>query len=259
MGEPWFEVAFGEHYSEIYGHRNEAEARQCLQLLPSLAPLILGDLNVLDLGCGDGRHLSTLKKSGVEAVGLDLSSALLAKAGDRADKSPLVRGDMRFLPFESRSFGSVLSLFTAFGYFGPLKDNLPMVQEVARVLSPGGHWFLDYFNCDNVRRELGSGEEFRRERIIRGMRITETRKFSESDAMVFKDVTLESISGVDSPMTLPPGGLQYTEKVAVFALDEIDELAGEQGFIRTASAGSYTGCSLDTGDRWILVYRKEQC
>lgn len=258
VSEPWFEVAFGEHYPEIYGHRDEAEARQCLQLLPSLAPLNASGDKVLDLGCGDGRHLEYLKNSGVDPIGLDLSASLLAIADNRSDGVPLVRGDMRQLPFEKQSFSSVLSLFTAFGYFGSLENNKPMVQEVARVIAPGGHWFLDYFNCENVKRELGSGEEFRRERTINGMRITEVRRFSETDSLVYKDVSLERTNGTASIVNLPHDGLHYTEKVAVFTLGEIDELALSLGLVRVASAGSYDGCSLPEGDRWILVFRKEK-
>ena len=258
MAESWFEVAFGAHYPEIYAHRDDAEARRCLHLLPTLAPLGVGGAPVLDLGCGDGRHLNLLTGSGLNVLGLDLSAPLLDLASKREEAAPLVRGDMRCLPFSDQSLGTVLSLFTAFGYFGSLKKNPIMVQEVARVLSPAGHWFLDYFNCDRVRRELASGKEFKRERTAAGMIITETRRYCEADGLVSKEVCLEPTSDSKNTIDLPEGGLRYTEKVAVFSLDEMDDLARSQGLIRVASAGSYQGDSIEDGDRWILVYRLEK-
>lgn len=258
MADSWFEVAFGSHYPEIYGHRNQAEADLCLELLPQLAPLSAQGLPVLDLGCGDGRHLQALNNAQCYCIGLDLSAPLLDLAQQRPNPASLIRGDMRCLPFSSQSLDSVLSLFTAFGYFGALKNNASMVQEVSRVLSPGGYWFLDYFNCDRVRSELGSGEKFQRKRNHQGMSILEIRRYSEADEMVTKEVHLEKIPGSDSLVDLPAQGLHYTEQVAVFSLTEMDNLARDFGMKRIASAGSYAGAALGEGDRWILVYRKEQ-
>lgn len=257
MADSWYEVAFGAHYPDLYGHRNDAEALRCLELLPRLGPLRNQGLPVLDLGCGDGRHLAYLKKMKLDAIGLDLSSPLLALADARPEKIPLIRGDMRALPFKEQALASVLSLFTAFGYFGKIEENEIVMQEVSRVLCTGGHWFLDYFNCDRVREELGSGEKFSRQRIKGGMRIEETRQYSEPMGIVSKEVFLKPIPETDSSSSIPTSGLRYMEKVAVFKLNQIDDLARKNGLVRVSSAGSYDGASLDEGDRWILVYRKE--
>ena len=72
---PWYETAFAAHYPLLYQHRDEAEARHCVDLLPRLAPL--GEGTILDLGCGGGRHLELIAARGGRAVGLDLSADLL--------------------------------------------------------------------------------------------------------------------------------------------------------------------------------------
>jgi SAM-dependent methyltransferase len=260
VGDSWFEVAFGPLYPLIYGHRDQAEARRCLHLLQSLLPLGPSAHPVLDLGCGDGRHLELLKASGIHAVGLDLSGTLLELGKKRNSDLMLVRGDMRHLCFPANSLASVLSLFTAFGYFGPLETNAPVVSEISRVLLPGGHWVLDYFNCDRVIDELGSGDTFPRERNVGSFSILETRRYCPQEKLVFKDVlvkALPSAKGDPETLLIPENGLRYTEQVAVFSLEEMDTLALAHGFQRTASSGSYTGTTLDQGDRWILVYRKD--
>ncbi len=263
VGESWFEKAFGAHYPLLYQHRDTAEARWCLDLLPRLAPLTTDKIRlVLDLGCGDGRHLELLESLGYSSVGLDLSVELLRTATGRTggeSRFKLVRGDMRRLPFPDDSFSSVLSLFTAFGYFGPPGANQDTVREVGRVLTAGGHWFLDYFDCDRVRSELGGGEPHVRERELGPLTVREERRFIAEESLVAKNVRLEPRAGHQSQavqLGVTGDGLQYTEKVAVFTLRQLDDMARRENMTRVASAGGYEGEPLGDGDRWLLVFRK---
>ncbi len=260
MTDSWFEQAFAAHYPLLYQHRDEREAARCLELLPKLAPL--GEGHILDLGCGEGRHLQRMRDHGRAVTGLDLSAALLGRARERAnagDRFPLVRGDMRQLPFTEGSFNSVLSLFTAFGYFGPLQQNRPVVAEVARVLAPGGHWFLDYLDADRVRRELEDEPPAPRVRQIGPLDIRETKRLSVAGDRVLKSVSVLPVAGHEGEAAqwqVEPAGLHYEEQVALFTVDELDVLAADEGLDRVAQAGSYEGQDLGTGDRWILVYRR---
>ena len=96
---------------------------------------------VLDLGCGDGRHLDRLRRCRRTGRG---AGSFLRSAGCRermrTDGAPLrlVRGDMRCLPLPTDAVAAVLSLFTAFGYFAEPGANEAVVGEIARVLHPGG-------------------------------------------------------------------------------------------------------------------------
>lgn len=266
MSLPWFEVAFGAHYPLLYAHRNEAEAARCLELLPQLAPLTPPGcgLGVLDLGCGDGRHLPVIAKT-VPVVGLDLSAALLATARLRQNPGAgqvqgIVRGDMRAIPARDRSFGGVLSLFTSFGYFGNIAANNVVIKEVARILTPGGHWFLDYLDCDRVMRELELHLGGRvRTRVLGPCEFREERRLAEDRGTAIKDVTVTVRPGCEaeaSTLGVAGDGLRYREKVALFPLPELDALARKAGLQRVAGAGSYDGKALGEGDRWLLVFRK---
>ncbi len=263
VGESWFEQAFGAHYPLLYQHRDTAEARRCLNLLPRLAPLTTDKTRlVLDLGCGDGRHLELLESLGYSSVGLDLSAELLRTARARTGEESrlkLVRGDMRKLPFPNDTFSSVLSLFTAFGYFGSPAANQDPVREVGRVLTPGGHWYLDYFDCDRVRTELEGGEPHVRKRELGPLTVREERRFIAEESLVEKMVRLEPRTGHQSQavhLGVTGDGLEYTEKVAVFTLRELDDMAAQENMTRVAAAGGYEGEPLGDGDRWLLVFRK---
>jgi SAM-dependent methyltransferase len=254
----WYHTAFGAHYPALYAHRDRAEARQCLALLPRLAPL--GPGPVLDLGCGEGRHLQELAAAGVPAVGLDLSAALLVRARAAAPGRPLVRGDMRQLPFRAQACSAVLSLFTAFGYFGPVARHEPVTAGIARVLRPGGHWFLDFLDSERVAAELAGGAPVR-ERELGGVAVHEQRQLASAPRRVIKTVTLTPGEGDPASaarLGIPAGGLQYREEVTLMSLEELDGLAAGAGLVRVAAAGDYDGAPLQPGAsaRWLLVYRR---
>jgi SAM-dependent methyltransferase len=254
--EPWYRAAFGAFYPVLYAHRDAAEARKCLELLPRLAPLAAGKATmILDLGCGDGRHLEPAAAGAAPVVGLDLSADLLRAARARTADLPLVRADMRGLPFAPGRFGAVLSLFTAFGYFGPAGDGR-VVAEVARVLAPGGHWFLDYLDAHRVRAELAAGP-LQRTRRAGPLAVRETRRLE--GGTVAKAVRLEAVPGHEAEAAMlgvGAAGVEYTERVALYALAELDGLAAAGGLQRVAAAGDYAGAPLGTGPRWLLAYRK---
>ncbi len=261
--QAWYKTAFGAHYPLLYQHRDEAEARRCLELLPRLAPL-RGEAKdlILDLGCGDGRHAAWLQQNEAPVVALDLSSDLLAVAARRELVHPLrlVRGDMRALPFANASFGAVLSLFTAFGYFDSRSANAQPVQEIGRVLARGGRWFLDYFNSDLILAELGDGQPRPKERTIDCLQVSEVRRYDGVKKQVTKEVRLRSVVGREDDalrVGVGPDGLSYTEQVQVFSLPELDAMAAGSGLTRVASAGNYDGAPLGEGNRWLLVYQKK--
>ena len=144
---PWFDAAFEELYLEVYAHRDLAEARRDVQALARRG--LEGPF--LDLGCGAGRHLSAAAEMGIVGVGVDRSSALLARA--RGQGLTVTRGDLRSLPFASQSFSALTCLFSSFGYFDEVGD-LAQLRGARRVLRPGGSLWLDVADAQSVRRGL---------------------------------------------------------------------------------------------------------
>ncbi|MFL6193749.1 MAG: class I SAM-dependent methyltransferase [Thermoanaerobaculia bacterium] len=140
---PWYKEWFGEEYLELYSHRDDSEADVNADFVERH---LLGPhpRAVLDLACGAGRHTAALRRRGYRTLGVDLSLTLLARM--RASGLPRVAGDMRRLPFKPASFDWVLNFFTSFGYFAAERENFLVLEEVARVLTPGGRFLIDLMN-----------------------------------------------------------------------------------------------------------------
>jgi SAM-dependent methyltransferase len=139
----WYKEWFGEEYIELYSHRDESEAEEHVALVERH----VGGPHpraVLDLACGAGRHTAVLRRRGYRTLGLDLSLTLLARM--RAQGLPRVAGDMRLLPFVDGSFDWVLNFFTSFGYFERERENFRVLEEIVRVLAPGGRFLIDLMN-----------------------------------------------------------------------------------------------------------------
>lgn len=152
----WWESWFGEEYLDLYPHRDVASARH--EAAFALAHLPSPPTPMLDLCCGSGRHSVPLARAGCPPIGLDYSAPLLNLARLRNPSCPLVRGDMRALPFRGGSFRAVVNFFTSFGYFTGELENLAVVAEIERVLAPGGAFLCDTFNRDAALAHLVAEE-----------------------------------------------------------------------------------------------------
>jgi ubiquinone/menaquinone biosynthesis methyltransferase len=122
-----------------YGRDRRWKAR-----LVTLADVKAGE-RALDLAAGTGDITFMLQAKGAEAIGLDITHRMLeiARSKRRGTRAPtFVTGDMMALPFEARSFDLVT---TGYGLRN-VPEIGPAIEEVARVLRPGGRLLSLDFN-----------------------------------------------------------------------------------------------------------------
>jgi len=151
----WFDEKFGPHTIELYQDETRQTSRQLDALKAFLGPP--GQNRVLDLCCGWARHALPLARMGYKVVGLDGSSYFLEKARselkDRRNVPlSLLRADMRVLPFPAGSFASAIQMYTSFGYGTDPEDDCRVLNELNRVLRPGGTYLLDLINWTLARK-----------------------------------------------------------------------------------------------------------
>ena len=105
----------------------------------------------LDLGCGNGKTVSTLIDAGYDVTGVDFSEVAISQCRDRFPGSDFHVCDVTDLPFGDGSFDYV----TAVHVLENLDDaQLSMtVKEIARVLRPGGYVFVRCFTENDMRSQ----------------------------------------------------------------------------------------------------------
>jgi ubiquinone/menaquinone biosynthesis C-methylase UbiE len=101
---------------------------------------------ILEVGCGTGLILEPLSKIADKAIGLDLSAGMLRRARERGLK--VVQGSVTALPFPDNSFDCVVS----FKVLAHIEHIQKALSECARVLKPGGHLVLEFYNKRSLRR-----------------------------------------------------------------------------------------------------------
>lgn len=106
---------------------------------------------ILDHGCGIGTLGRIAKERGGDVTGVDISEKLL----DEARRFfPCIQADINKLPFDDGSFDYVISGMVLHIF----EDIRPAIQEIARILKPGGtlilgivHPFAELWNLETRR------------------------------------------------------------------------------------------------------------
>jgi SAM-dependent methyltransferase len=154
-GLPWFQEIFNEDYTRTTPFATPQFTEIETQLIErSLNPTQESD--ILDLGCGNGRHALALAARGYRVTGYELSLPFMIQAAEAAQKRKLnvnfVRGDLREMDFEA-SFDAAYCMGTTFGYFDD-ETNRSVIQSVFRALRDGGRFFLEVANRDYLIKDL---------------------------------------------------------------------------------------------------------
>jgi len=153
--KPWFEEVFDEDYLRTLPFMRADQTLREVEFISNALETPPG-AEILDVGCGYGRHAIELVQRGYNVTGLDLSLPLLIRAADEAQRRALavnfVHADMREMSFENQ-FAGAYSMLTSFGYFDE-ETNLRVAERIGRALKPGGRLLLDVLNRDYVVADL---------------------------------------------------------------------------------------------------------
>jgi SAM-dependent methyltransferase len=155
-GRAWFESVFDENYLRTVRFATaERTAREVSFIEQTLEPA--KDSEIIDLGCGTGRHCLELAGRGYTAVtGFDLSLPLLIRGADdaqrRGRKVNFVHGDLREMDFDEQ-YDVAFAINTTFGFFDD-DSNRQVLQSICAALKIGGRLLIDVVNRDYVVRDL---------------------------------------------------------------------------------------------------------
>lgn len=235
----WFDTTY---YHTLYKDRDYLEAKRFIAQLVDFLELPEG-AKILDLACGKGRHSVMLNALNYNVTGVDLSPCSIAEAkkSETSGLSFLVH-DMRDV-LNKAQFNAVFNLFTSFGYFDSLTDNLKVMSSVHQMLVENGIFVIDFMNAERVIRTLVE-EEIKE---VDGIRFHIKRRFDGDH--IFKDISF-SDEGKN---------FAYTERVQALKLEHFNRMLTTSDFeiLRTFGDFDLNEFNPISSDRLILIAQKK--
>jgi 2-polyprenyl-3-methyl-5-hydroxy-6-metoxy-1,4-benzoquinol methylase len=243
----WFEDWFNtDEYLNVYRHRNEAEAKQLIDLILKTVHFLPG-ATALDMACGAGRHSILLAKKGFDVTAVDLSANLLKVAKQAASEAGVnvnfIRSDLRDFSIDI-NFDLIVNLFTSFGYFEDDEENFKIFKNVYQHLKPTSYFVLDYLNRYFVEQHLVN---FSVDKVPGGDIIQER---SINEKRVVKKITIRK-NGSEQ---------HFLESVRMYTPNYLTREMKKIGFDIIKSFGDFNGNAFnaETSQRIIIVARKMQ-
>lgn len=133
--------AYARYYDLFYGDKDYVGESAFVDRL--LRAHGSGDAEVLEIGCGTGRHAAELAALGHRVHGIDLSEEMLQRAVSLEGVGlSFVRGDARTYRAE-RTFDCVISLFHVMSYQTSNEDLVAAFKTAAVHLESGGLFLFD--------------------------------------------------------------------------------------------------------------------
>jgi len=121
-------------------------------------PALAAGTSVLELGCGNGKTFAALREQGCSVTGIDISVSAAALCRNQLASTgagEVSVADACSLPFTNGAFDAVVA-FHVIGHL-PDHDRARVMEEIARVLRPGGTLYFSGFSREDFR--AGRGEE----------------------------------------------------------------------------------------------------
>lgn len=191
-----------------------------------------GPARILDVCCGYGRHSVELARRGFRVTGVDVSETQIAHARERAAEAGLkpefIVGDARDMPVRD-SYDAAINMFLSFGYFATDAESQSMLNEVARVLRPGGRFLIDFWN---------------REHEIRSFQETIVDRRGD-DILEIEDWAFDHLAGRlnwTNTVIFPDGRREaWHHSIRAFTVAEVKTMLEIAGFALTGVFGSLAG------------------
>lgn len=102
--------------------------------------------NILDLPCGTGRHTLEWARRGFKVTGVDRTATYVEQAKATSNKENL---DIEWIVEDMRKFvrpdtyNLILNMFTSFGYFEDINEDINVAQNFYDSLKTGGQLIMD--------------------------------------------------------------------------------------------------------------------
>jgi SAM-dependent methyltransferase len=245
--KPWHEKDdFWEIFSQfIFGknaiHNASSEIEKVISLLN-----LETNVNILDLGCGIGRHSLEFTRRGFHVTGVDRTYSYLEKAKKKAIEDNLdvefVLEDMRIFS-RPNNYDVVINLFTSFSYFEDPEEDKKTLVNIYSSLKHGGKLVLEMMGKEVLAR------------------IFVERDWQEIDGVLFLEErkVSKNWSWMQNRWILIKDGekVEYAVDHRLYSGVELANLLKEVGFSKVSIYGNLDGSAYDNqATRMVTVAEK---
>lgn len=235
----WFDSPY---YHLLYSNRDEKEAHFFISNLCRLLKLTPTKHKIIDLACGKGRHSIFLHSLGYNVTGVDLAEHSIANAKQFEENGLHFEvQDLRTLHSEV-PFDVALNLFTSFGYFKSLEEDLTVLQNIRKIMNPEGVLVIDFMNSEWVVKNLIEHQS----KTIHGIHFHISKWMENS--FICKKINVDD----------DDSSIEFTEKVQALYPEDFDLMMRENGFkiIHTFGDYSLNPFNRANSERYILIAQK---
>lgn len=231
VSSDWMKDYFQNHYLETHAEiiGKEITKKEVTKLIEIINPS--PNSKILDLGCGNGRHIFEFFDRGYSnLIGLDNSDFLINQAHSfcQSDdqKSKFIVGDARETKLNSNTFDYVLNIGNGFGYYKTTKQNIRIFQEAHRILKPKGIFLIDFSDGKKLKHNL-SNEEI--EWLNADHLLYYERFFSDDKKILYtRELIIHKEKGLIK---------EYIRHKRIYSAEDIIELLKQTGFSRISVSG----------------------
>lgn len=136
--------SYERRHSEIFNALEQARLRESLQrAVAAIGTGTTSSHRALDFGCGTGNLTGHLVELDLEVVAADVSPEFLLRVGRRFRDRPVETMRLNGIDLDGTPDGS-FDLVAAYSVLHHVPNYLDIVEEMQRVLRPGGILYLDH-------------------------------------------------------------------------------------------------------------------
>lgn len=128
-----------DQIARLYAEHHAGPGRSFPDLMAGFTARLPYGADIADLGCGPARDGAHLAQDGHRVTGIDRSAGMLSLAA-RALSGRVVQADLRCLPMAANSLDGIWCCAALLHV--PQDETMTVLQDMRRVLRPGGHLAL---------------------------------------------------------------------------------------------------------------------
>jgi SAM-dependent methyltransferase len=216
----------------------------------------ISELNILDVGCGTGTHLSLLSGKFANLVGVDSSPDMISLARQKFNRLK----NTKFLNFNidelsgnfiPNYFDVVTLLYSVSGYLGPVANLINKIKSLSSLMSNNAILILDYWDV----RFLNFEYEILRHKLLEfgdaRYRKTSVGKIDSKNSCVDANISWEKIGS----------GLKWSEVHKVYCYDSIELIKKIKNLnfriVLDTEDGKDLTPIIDNKSRWLVAIKSD--